>query len=76
MLRLALLGTALALCAVTAHAADPADGSVGPRRRAMLPPDIAYRDPFYPVPPLRISMPPQSSNVPLYNVPPPHFPRF
>lgn len=77
MLRLALLGTALALWAGSTHAAGLYGDPTGPRRRAVLPPEIAYRDPAYrPAPPLRVSMPPQSSNVPLYNVPPPHFPRF
>ncbi len=77
MLRLVLLGAALALSTGSAPAADVSGEPASFRRRPMLPPEIAYRDPAYrPAPPLRVAMPPQSSNVPLYNVPPPHFPRF
>lgn len=77
MLRLALLGTALAL----SPGAALAGGSYGERAafqdRVGLPPEVAYRDPaFPPRTPEPVSTPPRSLNVPLYNVPPPRFSRF
>lgn len=76
MLRLALLGSALALSAGAVHAGGYRDVD-GPRYRETLPPHVVYRDPGYrPVAPIPVALPPRSLNVPLYNVPPPRFPGF
>ncbi|NEU11482.1 hypothetical protein G3T14_04990 [Methylobacterium sp. BTF04] len=77
MLRFALLGSALALSAGAAQAADYGNLDA-PRHRGVLPPEVAYRDPTFrprehvaPVATL-----PRSLNVPLYNVPPPRLSQF
>lgn len=82
MLRLVLLGTAVALAAPAL-----AGSQLGyPRRGPYLPPEVAYRDPAYiPPPPLRpvhaapgfvapVLLAPRSLALPLYNEPPPRFP--
>lgn len=82
MLRLVILGAAVALAAPALAGGDPGY----PRRGRYLPPEVAYRDPAYiPPPPLRpvlaapvfvapVLLAPRSLALPLYNEPPPRFP--